>query len=135
MGKAKVVIDTNIIISGIGWNGNPRRVLEKALNQEIEWLISTELFLELAEAMNYPKLGFSESEKEGIQSIIPAIATFVSISEKITLARDPKDDKVLECAINGQAEYIITGDKDLLELKSVKGIRILTAKEFLELIA
>jgi predicted nucleic acid-binding protein len=55
----------------------------------------------------------------------------IKISEKITICRDPKDDKFLELAVNGQANFIITGDEDLLVLNPFRNIEIITVNEFL----
>jgi predicted nucleic acid-binding protein len=56
----------------------------------------------------------------------------IEIVEKVRVCRDRKDDKILDLAINGQAEYIVTGDKDLLVLKLFRGVKIITAEEFLK---
>ena len=57
---------------------------------------------------------------------------FIAIKERFEVCRDPKDDKFLELALNGQAEMIISGDNDLLEIDPFKGIRILKVNEFIE---
>ena len=61
-------------------------------------------------------------------------AILVEVIESVQACRDPKDDKVLELAVNGQAAYIVTGDKDLLVLHPFRGVEIMTAEEFLRVI-
>ena len=132
MGKAKVTLDTNILISALGWDGKPRRVFEKVLSDEIELIISEEQFEELCEVLDYPRLNFTEEEKDRFKSLIIGVATLIKPSEKINVIKqDPDDNMILEAAVAGQANYIVTGDPDLLVLKEFRGIRILTAKEFL----
>ena len=63
----------------------------------------------------------------------PAISVFVEVIRHVKACRDPKDDKFLELAANGEADYLITGDKDLLELAPFEGIPVITPKEFLDL--
>jgi uncharacterized protein len=59
-------------------------------------------------------------------------AILIDIIEKVQECRDPKDDKILELALNGQAQYIISGDKDLLVLNPFRGVKIFIAEEFLK---
>ena len=132
MGKTKATLDTNILISALGWNGNPRQIFEKIIEGEVELVISEEQFDELSEALNYPKFEFREEQKDRFKALILEIATFVKPIEKISeVKEDPDDNMILETAVAGDAEYIISGDADLLKLKEFRGIKILTAKEFL----
>jgi uncharacterized protein len=59
-------------------------------------------------------------------------AILIDVIEKVQECRDPKDDKILELALNGQAQYIISGDKDLLVLNPFRGVKIFIAEEFLK---
>lgn len=59
MGKKKVTLDTNILISALGWNGKPKRIFEKCINSELELISSNEQIIELQEAINYPKFNFT----------------------------------------------------------------------------
>jgi len=132
MGKTKATLDTNILISALGWNGNPRQIFEKIIEGEVELVISEEQFDELSEALNYPKFEFREEQKDRFKALILEIATFVKPIEKISeVKEDPDDNMILETAVAGDAEYIISGDADLLKLKEFRGIKIITAKEFL----
>ncbi len=132
MGKTKVTPDTNILISALGWKGNPNQVFRNVVNGEVELIISDEQFSELEETLEYPKFQFTEEQKSRFKSLILEIATFVKPIEKIDVIKnDPDDNKVLEAAVAGNADYIVTGDPDLLELKEFRGIEIVTAKRIL----
>jgi len=134
MGKAKVTLDTNILISALGWEGKPRQVFEKVLDGEIELIISEEHFEELSGVLDYPKLDFTEEEKDRFKSLVLGIAALVKPIEKIdVIKQDPDDNMILEAAVAGKADFIVTGDPDLLVLKEFRSIRIVTAKEFLRL--
>lgn len=133
--KPKVVFDTNIYISAILFGGNPRQCLELAKEQKFELFISRAILLELANAMSNK---FSWS-KEEIAELIKSIGVFVKVVKpeiKINVIREsPKDNRILECALAVQADYIVSGDKrHLLSLKKFKNIPIISAKQFLDLI-
>jgi len=133
MGKTKAALDTNILISALGWKGNPKQVLEKIVKGEIELVISDEQFAELSEVLEYPKFGFTEEQKGRFKALILELATFIKPLEKINVIKeDPDDNIILECAATGNADYIVTGDPHLLALKEFRGIKIVTAKRFLE---
>ena len=136
MGKTKATLDTNILISALGWLGNPHKILEKVINKEIELIISDKQFEELSNTLDYPHLDFTQEQKDKIKSIITELATFVNPQETLNIIKsDPDDNAILECALAGNAEYIVSGDPHLLDLKEFRGIKIITASQFLELVA
>ena len=133
MGKTKATLDTNILISALGWKGNPKQVFDKILNGEVELVISDEQFAELSEALDYPKFQFTEEQKNRFKALILELAMFVRPMEKIDVIKeDPDDNMILECAVAGNVDCIVTGDPDLLNLKEFRGIKIRTATEFLD---
>jgi len=133
MGKTKTTLDTNILISALGWEGNPKKVFDKVVNGEIELVISDEQFNELTETLDYPKFQFTEEQKDRFKSLVLELATFVKPVEKIAeIKNDPDDNIILEVAIAGNVEHIVSGDPDLLDLKEFRGIKIVTAREFLD---
>jgi len=135
MGKTKVVLDTNIIISVFGWSGKPRKIFELALNDKIELITSPQLISELKRVSDYPRFDFSNELKKEIIDLILEISTIVTTKTRINIIKDdPSDNRLLETALCGNADFIITGDKHLLNLKEYRGIKILTAAEFLELL-
>ena len=79
MGKKKVVLDTNILISTLGWKGKPREIFNRIIKGEFELMISTEQIEELSEAMNYPKLGFTEEQKLRFLTLVLEIANLIEL--------------------------------------------------------
>ncbi|MBI2584078.1 MAG: putative toxin-antitoxin system toxin component, PIN family [Candidatus Aenigmarchaeota archaeon] len=133
MGKTRATLDTNILISALGWEGNPRQVVRKIISGDCELVISKEQFNELSRVLDYPKFQFTEEQKSRFKTLILEMAMFVSLSESIDVIKeDPDDNRILESAVAGGADYIISGDPHLLKLKEFRGIRIVTAREFLE---
>ncbi|MAG47434.1 putative toxin-antitoxin system toxin component, PIN family [archaeon] len=133
MGKKRVVLDTNILISSMAWKGNPAKILEKVINRNIELFISPEQFKELERVLEYPKFNFSEEQKTRVKNLILKIAKVVYPMKKVDVIKDDSDDNmILECALSGNVDYIVTGDHHLLNLKEFKSIKIVTASEFLE---
>ena len=130
----KVVIDTNIYISAIFWGGKPRKILDMGRDDRILIFTSSEIEGEIAEKLR-TKFRLA---KEEIEQIISDFSTF-TIPVKITNAiravlDDPDDDKFVECAVSCGADFIISGDKHLLNMKEYHGIKILRASECLSLI-
>lgn len=134
MGKTKVFLDTNILISALGWEGKPRAIFDKCLHGELELVTSLSQIEELKRVMEYPKFKFMEEQKEKFTSIILELATIVEITGKIKIIEeDPDDDAMLETAITGNVEYIVSGDIHLLKLKEFARLKIVTPSEFLGL--
>ena len=129
----KVVLDTNILISSLFWKGNSRSIVDLAISNKIKSVTSPEI-LEEEEAVLYED--FPEVPYNKIEEIIKDILSYSSViaAGAITVKglRDIKDTKVIACAISAKADYIVTGDKDLLILKEYKGIKILNPKAFLD---
>ena len=131
MGKKKIVIDTNNLISALGWEGNSRDLLIRVINKEYEFIISIKQIEELKRVLDYPKFGFSKEQKRKFLEIIFEIANVIDTKLKLNVTDDEKDNMLLECAIEGEADYIISGDNDLLRLKKFRNARIVSVKEFL----
>ena len=132
MGKTKVLLDSNIFISALGWKGKPRVIFEKCLHGELELVTSANQLDELMRVMDYPKFKFTEEQKQTMIGIITAIATVVEIPNKLkVIADDPDDDVILETAVVGNVDYIVSGDPHLLKLMEFGRIKIVTANDFL----
>ena len=126
------VFDTNILLSGIGWRGSPYRCLELARQGSVQGLTCSEILDELGEKLT-TKLSFSLSETTDIIADLLGFLRVVKITNTIkAISADSEDDKIIECAVVGEATYIVTGDRrHLLPLGSYQGILILTAADFL----
>jgi len=130
-----VVFDTNTLFSGLGWQGSPYRCLELARNGQIESITCREILLELREKLQTKQNRSPIDAAIDIEQIL-AFSRLVEIPNSLkVVVDDPDDDMVIECAVVGQATYIITGDKHLLSLKKYQDIYILKAGDFLHLLA
>ena len=131
MGKKRIVIDTNNLISALGWEGNSRDLLNKVIDKEYEFIISIKQLEELKNVLDYPKFKFSEEQKRKFLEIIFKIVIVIKTKLKLNVCVDEKDNMFLECAVEGKADYLISGDGDLLRLKKFRNVKIVSVKEFL----
>ena len=129
------VFDTNILFSATGWQGKPFQCVQRARAGEVQVVTCSELIEELAEKLE-ARLHFSADQ---VAETIADYLGFLQVIQipKVLMAvpRDPEDNMVLECAIEGEAQYIVSGDKHLLELEEYRGIRIIRAADFLNLVS
>ena len=135
----RVVLDTNIIISGWLWSGSPRLILYSARQKQIQAVISESLLDELRDVLNRPK--FTNRLNLIGKTVEEILAEYLSFSDIVepsqiipVIDRDPDDDAVLACAIGGNAQYIVTGDDHLLALMQFRSVRIFDAHQFLHLV-
>jgi putative PIN family toxin of toxin-antitoxin system len=129
----KVVIDTNVIISGFFWKGNESLIIDLCVNGLLRNHTSLEILSEVEEVMRYIKFGLTERETEVLLKRYISFSTIVVPSNlNFEISRDPTDDKFISCSISSGSSYLITGDKDLLELRNHNGISILNSKEMLQ---
>lgn len=130
-----VVFDTNILISAlISLHGNPFRCLALAKEALVESVTCNDILLEFAGKL-VKKFGHAPSQANAAAEEVRSISRVVLVSgECEVVASDPDDNMILECASVGGAEYIVTGDHHLLDLRAYQGTEILTAARFLELV-
>lgn len=132
MGKKKIIIDTNNLISALGWEGKSKKLIRRAINKEFDLFISVKQIAELKRVMNYPKFSFTEEQKKKFLEILFEIANIVETKIKVDVVKeDPDDNILLECAVEVNTDYIISGDEHLRKLKKFRGIRIVSVGEFL----
>ena len=128
----RAVLDTNTIVSGIGWGGTPGAVLDAALAGHFEIVTSPALLDELRRVLAYPKLRAVIGDADEFIKLLALAAIVVTTTETVEIVRDPDDNRLIEAAQAGQADVMVTGDQDLLTLVNVGQISILTPREFLE---
>ncbi len=127
----KVVIDTNIYISAVFWQGKPRKVVDLGRTQDIQIFTSTEIEDEISEKLQ-TKFKLSRAEADRIMFDFSTFTIPLSIKKKHRVViDDPDDDKFIDCAMACGADFIITGDKHLLKLQEYMGIKVVKAAEFL----
>jgi putative PIN family toxin of toxin-antitoxin system len=134
----RLVLDTNIVVAGLLWNGPPRRLLEAAIAGEVELYSSAVLLDELAHTLGYAKFaGRLESFGTSIAALVAQYTALVSLvapaSVPRVVANDADDDHVIAAAVAARAALIVTGDrKHLLPIGSHQGIAIVTAREVVD---
>ena len=127
----RVTLDSNVYLSGFVFGGKPQRILELAIDGEIEVAVSDPIIQEVRRHL-LGKFGWSEPRAaEAIESITE-FAKHVTPTEAIdTVPTDPDDNRVLECAVSAGSQTIVTGDDDLLRLVAFRGIEIVRVADFL----
>ncbi len=130
------VLDTNVIISGVLFGGDPARVLFKAAQGEFDFLISDAILEELTGVLRRPKFKLPTTFVEQLRAELShSTRLIVTHSTLKAVKKDPDDNRILECAVDGKAGYIVTGDGDLLELEKFRKIQIVTPTAFLGMLA
>lgn len=129
----RVVVDTNIFVSAFIKGGEPEELIQKWKQGKLVIVMSRDIVEEILEVLLRPKIGAPFSYVERLGKVIYRKAVIVKLHQPLqVIINDPKDNKFLECAVEGKADYIISGDEHLLSLKEYQGIKIVKAKEFLE---
>ncbi len=133
--KPRVVIDTNVFVSGLTFKGKPREVLDLVWRGDIEAYISPFILRELEETLKKDFSWDRDQIKHTIEKI-KAKAILVHPKSKVSVIKEKDDDnRILECAIEERVQYLISGDrKHLLPLKEYQGTKILSPAEFLRLL-
>jgi|SRR3989344_4807320 len=135
MGKKRIILDTNILISAFGWKGNPRIIFDRVLAGEFELILSNKQLNELLRVLNYPKFKFTDEQKDKFLSILLEVSSLVNTKSEINVIKeDPSDNAILEPANEMKIDFIISGNSHLLNVKEFKGAKIVTAKEFLKIL-
>jgi putative PIN family toxin of toxin-antitoxin system len=136
----RVVIDANVFVSAVlTTRGNAAQILDAWRTKQFELVVSSVILEELARVLQYPRIakrhGLSE---ERIQEFLDELAHLaLQTPGELTLdviKGDPSDNRYLECAVEGAADVIVSGDQDLLDLEGYQGIHILTPRAFLTLL-
>ena len=135
MGPVRVVFDTNVVVSALGFGGRPLEALLRAFDKDVQLIASDETLRELERVLKYDHLPFTEAEQARYTHILRLEAEIVVPKHPVEIVRDSDDDKFLECALDGDAEYVVSGDDDLLDLHSYKEIRIITPAELLDILS
>jgi putative PIN family toxin of toxin-antitoxin system len=135
----RVVIDTNVIVSGIlSSKGAPAELLNAWRERRFLLLTSSAIVAEVWAVMQYPRIRLkyhiSDEETEHVIALLEHDALLVAGETDVagSVPEDPKDEMFLACALDGQADVIVSGDHHLLDLGSYRDIPIMTARQFLE---
>jgi putative PIN family toxin of toxin-antitoxin system len=132
----RVVLDINVIVSALLFGGYPERIFLAGLRGEIKLLTSHALLQELESVLS-KKFKLGVRLVKDAMDLLKTLAEIVETTSQLKVIAQPDDDnRVLECAVDGKAEFIVTGDaKHILPLKEYKGIKVVTPSEFAKLLA
>tara|TARA_Y100000310_G_C20370794_1_gene663396 strand:- start:145 stop:546 length:402 start_codon:yes stop_codon:yes gene_type:complete len=131
----RIILDTNVFISGIFWEGNfCAQIIEKWKNKEFELVSSVEILDELVKTLKDFKIEMPEEMIEDWRNLIIENSIIVEPTIKLDVVKDdPDDNKFLEAGVVGNVDLIISQDKHLLKLKEYEGIKIISPEDFLQI--
>ena len=131
----KIVIDTNVFISELLFRGSTSRLVSFWQKGMVSVLLSSEVLKEYAKVLAYPKFKLTKKEIRGVieQELLPYVIPVKVKNHLDVITQDPSDNKFLELAKTGSADYILSGDKHLLEIKDFQGIKIVTTAVFFDI--
>lgn len=130
----RVVLDTNVFISAVLFRGKASQLTHLWITKKIKLLISREISQEYLKVLAYPKFELTKKEILSIvqEQLVPYVENIKTHRKVNAVPNDPSDNKFLECALDGRADYLISGDAHLLDLGSYKDIPIITVSSFFD---
>lgn len=128
----KIVIDTNIIASAMFFGGKPDQLVELLMTHKIDAYVSKDIISEYYETSAHLEQKYSVRRNSPNLDDIISQCNLISPTQKVTVCRDPDDNKFIECALEGKCLYIVSGDNDLLDLKSYEDVEIITVADFFD---
>lgn len=125
------VFDTNVLIAAIITEGNCSKLLRRARAGEFSLITCPFILTELRRILS-KKFSLSNADTAlALEPISEASSQVIKHNLKITdICRDAADDNIIACAVAANADYLVTGDSDLLEIKNYKGVKIITPRDF-----
>ena len=134
----KIVLDANIFVSAFFWGGNPNAILKRISKRKDTLFITDEIIAEANRVFRKRKFKQTEEQIKSKIQRIKKMGTKIKVanSERVTDGgcRDKTDNRYLECAVAAKADYVISGDIHLRELKEYRGIKIVNPAEYLEIV-
>jgi putative PIN family toxin of toxin-antitoxin system len=133
MARERVVIDTNVLISGLlSTTSAPAKALDRAVTTA-ELVATTATVRELMAKLASPKFDryISREKRDALLLRLAPLLDIVEVVQRVQACRDPRDDRFLDAALNGRADVLVSGDKDLLALHPFRGIDIVTPTAYI----
>ena len=129
----KIVLDTNVLISAILFGGKPRKILDRVVEGKVDLFISQPILEELEEVLKSSKFKYPPEIAQAVLTELNSLAKLIIPTVRLNvIEKDPDDDRILECAMEAKADFIISGDKHLLSLQKFRGISIQSPQTWLE---
>ncbi len=131
--KTRYILDTNVVVSGLLFNNSKPAIALQYTFQHGEFLLSLELLEEIAEVLSRDKFKryITNDEREEFLETLLERANLIEVVDTVEECRDPKDNHILELALSGETNIIVTGDKDLLVMNPFRNIEIMSVEQFL----
>jgi hypothetical protein len=135
----RAVVDTNVLVSGIiSEHGAPRQIVEAWQRREFTLLTSAHIVAEVMRVLHYPRIrdtySLSEADILLVRDTLLNDAAVLEDSYEVARSRDPGDNIFLACALEGQADYLVSGDRHLLEIKRYHTVPIVPPRQFLDVL-
>ena len=128
----RVVVDTNVLVSALIKKGKPFELVQRLLDKHTV-VLSGPMLAELADVLSRDKFAATNGQTDRFVALLAKQGTVVSVIGNLkVISEDPDDDTVLLTAVNGKADYIVSGDKHLLRLRKIRSIEIETVSQMLE---
>ncbi len=129
----RVVVDTNVLVSGIFFSGPPHKILQAWRDKKVELVASAEILEEYQQAGRALAQQYPDIEIDPILALITLNAELVEpVQLPEGLCSDPDDDKFIACALAARTRVIVSGDKALLKVSGYQGIRVLKPRDFVD---
>ena len=133
MNRHRIVLDTNVLISAILFGGKPRRVLDLVVSGLTDCTLSVAILDELKDVLQRPKFGFPADVCFHLIEALQGVCDIISPSIRVDVIRsDPDDNRILECAKEANAHFIVSGDSHLINLGVFEQITIVTPADYLK---
>ena len=128
----KVVYDTNVVVSGLlSSRGIPALLLDLVSNKRVSLVLSSDIFDEYVDVLRRPKFNLPKRQRDSVLRRLRNLADWVEPNQQISVAKDPDDNIILECAVAGQVDYLVTGNLRHFP-KSIRQIPIVSPRQFLD---
>jgi putative PIN family toxin of toxin-antitoxin system len=134
----RILLDTNVWLSAIFWEGEASKIVELAEKRKFEIIISKDIILEIIDVLNKEAKfkRFMQGREQNIEDLIRTISSIGSLIDaktKVDIIKEhPADNIILEASLDGKADFIVSYDKHILNLREFRGIRIIEPTEFLK---
>lgn len=131
----RIVIDTNVFVSSIVFGGKPRELIDLIADDILTLIIAQDLLTEIRRIIVARFPSFLDDFLK-VEKLLESDAIWIQLGDvTVSVSRDPDDNKFIEAALIGNCNYLVSGDKDLLDIKEYNGIKIVSVSEFLQLIS
>lgn len=130
----RAVLDTNVLVSALLFSGSPSRLIPAWQGGRLRPVVSAEVLDEYLRVLAYPKFRLTASEIRGLlqEELLPFVESVRAKPSKIATLRDPDDAKFVTCALAAGVRWLVSGDADLLDLRRVESVEIVSVATFLE---